>query len=76
MEREQEDEEDFKLIKEIHDSKYGKSGGRGIKMILENEYGVVMNLKKIYRLMKKFNLQTKIRRVRPKKDSVYQTISR
>lgn len=65
MERERKDEDDFKLIKEIHDSRQGKSGGRDIRMILQNVYGVVMNLKKIYRLMKKFNLQTKIRRANP-----------
>ncbi len=67
MERERKDEADFKLIKDIHDSKHGKLGGRAIKMILENVYGVVMNLKKIYRLMKKYNLQTKIRRANPYK---------
>jgi putative transposase len=67
IEREQKDEADFLLIKDIHDSRNGKSGGRAIRMILENVYGVVMNLKKIYRLMKKFNLQTKIRRANPYK---------
>ena len=67
MERERNDEADFLLIKDIHGAKHGKAGGRAVKMILENGYGVVMNLKKIYRLMKKFNLQTKIRRSNPYK---------
>jgi putative transposase len=33
-----------------------KKGSRSIKMILENEFGVTYNLKRIRRLMKKFNL--------------------
>jgi len=32
-----------------------KKGSRSIKMILEHEFGVIYNLKKIRRLMKKFN---------------------
>lgn len=66
-EKEQNDEADFQLIKEISDSKNNKSGGRDIKMILENDYGIVMNLKKIFRLKRKYNLQTKIRRSNPYK---------
>lgn len=34
-------------------------------MILENDHSVVMNHKKIRRLMKKFSLETKIRRAKP-----------
>jgi putative transposase len=66
-EREQRDEDDYILIKNVHDLKNGKSGGRDIKMILENDYGIVMNLKKIYRLKNKFNLYTKVRQSKPYK---------
>ncbi|MCM3720395.1 IS3 family transposase, partial [Fictibacillus phosphorivorans] len=38
LERETKDEEDYQLIKQIHDSKKGKLGGRVIKMRLENIY--------------------------------------
>ncbi|PMC39317.1 hypothetical protein CJ195_05135 [Bacillus sp. UMB0899] len=36
-------------------------------MVLENDYFTVMNLKKIYRIMNKFNLRSKIRRSNPYK---------
>ncbi|MGN7938748.1 IS3 family transposase [Metabacillus sp. 22489] len=65
--RERKDEQDFILIKQVYDEKNGKSGGRDIRMVLENDYFTVMNLKKIYRIMKKFNLKSKIRRSNPYK---------
>ncbi|MGJ9385548.1 IS3 family transposase [Salipaludibacillus sp. CF4.18] len=37
-----------------------KVGALQIKMILENDHSVVMNQKKIRRLMKKFSLETKL----------------
>ncbi len=36
-----------------------------MKMILENDYDVVMNHKKIRRLMRKYDLKAKIRRANP-----------
>ncbi|WP_084822283.1 IS3 family transposase [Bacillus sp. SA1-12] len=46
------------LIKQIYDEKSGKSGERDIRMVLENDYFTVMNLKKFYRIMNKFNLKS------------------
>ncbi|MCM3774752.1 IS3 family transposase [Fictibacillus phosphorivorans] len=63
--REQRDEEDYKLIKQIYDKRNKRDGGREIKMKLENDYGVIMNLKKIFRLTRKFNIQSIIRRKNP-----------
>ncbi|QNF29909.1 IS3 family transposase [Metabacillus elymi] len=67
IDRERKDVQDYKLIKQVFDEKNGKSGGRDIRMVLENDYFTVMNLKKIYRIMNKFNLKSKIRRSNPYK---------
>ncbi|QNF26435.1 IS3 family transposase [Metabacillus elymi] len=67
IDRERKDVQDYKLIKQVFDEKNGKSGGRDIRMVLENDYFTVMNLKKIYRIMNKFNLESKIRRSNPYK---------
>jgi putative transposase len=56
---------DYELIKEIFYKKKEKAGALVIKMILENDYFVVMNHKKIRRIMRKFNLVTKIRQINP-----------
>lgn len=65
--KEESDEQDAKLIREIFQENNAKVGALPIKMILENDYGVIMNHKKIRRLMKKFHLVTKIRRANPYK---------
>ncbi len=49
-------------IKEIFNRKNGAYGIRTIKMKLEHEYGIVMNRKKISRIMKEQNLITKTRK--------------
>jgi putative transposase len=59
------DWKDYELIKAIFEKKKGKAGALVIKMILENDYYVVMNHKKIRRIMKKFNLVAKIRQMNP-----------
>lgn len=59
------DERDFLLIKEHFDALKGKAGALVIKMRLERINGVVMNHKKIRRLMRKFHLVVKIRQVNP-----------
>ena len=56
------DRKDYPLIKTVFDKKKGKIGARTIKMELES-IGKVMNLKKIRRIMKKYGLACKIRRV-------------
>ncbi|MEG0931913.1 IS3 family transposase, partial [Algoriella sp.] len=50
--QEMNDEEDYKLIKLAYDYKNRNKGAKQIKMVLLNDYGVLMNLKKIKRLMK------------------------
>ena len=66
-EREENDWNDYELIKEIFDKKKGRAGALTIKMILENDYFVEMNHKKIRRNMGKFNLVAKVRQINPYK---------
>jgi putative transposase len=66
-EREENDWNDYELIKEIFDKKKGCAGALTIKMILENDYFVEMNHKKIRRIMRKFNLVAKVRQINPYK---------
>jgi putative transposase len=65
--REESDAADYEIIKDIFDRKNRKSGIRTIKMILENDMGIVMNLKRINRIKNKYNLITKVRRPNPYK---------
>ena len=61
------DEEDVALIKDFFYKKRGKVGALQIKMYLENVKKVIMNHKKIRRLMKKYGLVTKVRKSNPYK---------
>ncbi|GEB34510.1 hypothetical protein BPA01_40900 [Brevibacillus parabrevis] len=63
--REAADERDFLLIKEHFEALKGKAGALVIKMRLARLNGVVMNHKKIRRLMRKFKLVTVIRKANP-----------
>ena len=65
--RYKQDEEDIALLKEIFYKKGEKVGALQIKMILENDKLVIMNHKKIRRLMKKYGLVTKVRKSNPYK---------
>ena len=47
-----------------------KKGSRSIKMTLENEFGVIMNRKKIQRIMRKYNIICPIRKSNPYKSKV------
>ncbi len=58
---------DYLLVKEIFDSGKGKYGWRQVKMHLERKKKVVMNHKKIIRVMRKYGLVAKIRRRNPYK---------
>lgn len=58
------DYDDYLLIKEVFEKEKGKCGFRTIKMILEAR-GIIINHKKIRRIMKKYNLNAKIRRKNP-----------
>ena len=42
-----------------------KKGSRQIKMILENEFNIIYNLKRIRRIMKKYNIVCPIRKANP-----------
>lgn len=59
------DKQSYEQIKTICQRKHNKCGIRTIKMILENQYGIVMNLKKIARIKKEYGLITKIRKKNP-----------
>lgn len=56
IKRAQKDEESVKWVMKAFDRFRGfKKGARSIKMTLENEIGIVYNLKRIRRLMNNFN---------------------
>ena len=61
------DEKDYLVIKEIFDKGKCKLGWRPIKMRLEFDYKIIMNHKKIKRIMRERYLITKIRRKNPYK---------
>lgn len=63
--REEKDKEDFELILKAYQFKNRHKGARLIKMTLERDFDTIMNLKKIRRLMKKFNLICPIRKANP-----------
>ena len=52
----------FLLISSVFYACKEKSGSRTLKMLLENEKNIKMNIKKIRRIKNKYNLKTKIRR--------------
>ena len=58
---------DYLVIKEIFDDSKGKYGYRRIVEGLKIKYGVVMNGKKVLRIMKKYNLMAKYIRKSKKK---------
>lgn len=60
--RAKDDEHLENLITLIHESKKAKAGIRTIKMILERDFDLVVNLKRIYRIKKKLGLVTLRRR--------------
>jgi putative transposase len=67
LERAHSDAKAGELIKKAFQRRGYKKGSRSIKMILENEFGVIYNLKKIRRLMKKFNIICPHRKPNPYK---------
>jgi transposase InsO family protein len=66
--REEQDYQDYVLLKCIYDANKGKIGYRGLYMALEELMVTPMNHKKILRLMRKFNFFAKIRRANPYKN--------
>lgn len=71
--RERKDEADYETIKKVFDKHQGKVGALQIKMIIENTEHIVMNHKRIRRIMKKYNLVCKIRRINPYKQMAQAT---
>ena len=71
--RDDNDEKDMEIIRWIFTQNHEKVGALQIKMILENDFGVTMNHKKIRRLMKKFGLVAKIRQAKPYKQMLKAT---
>ncbi|MEC0302189.1 IS3 family transposase [Terribacillus saccharophilus] len=67
LKRERTDEADYNVIKKVYDQRNGRVGALQIKMILENDELILMNHKRIRRIMKKYNLLCKIRRANPYK---------
>lgn len=67
LERARLDNEAGQFIKKAFKRRGYKKGSRSIKMVLEHEFGVIYNLKKIRRLMKKFNIVCPHRKPNPYK---------
>lgn len=65
IEKEKKDKEDFEWILKAYKFKKRKKGSRQIKMVLDNEFDIHFNLKKIRRLMKKYGLKCPIRQANP-----------
>jgi putative transposase len=61
------DKFDFLSIKAAYDYKSIHKGAKQIKMRLERDFGICMNLKKIRRIMRKFDLICPIRKANPVK---------
>lgn len=55
---------DEELVREVFYLKKSKAGARRIRMYLMRDYGLLFNLKKIRRIMRKINLKVVIRRKR------------
>ena len=66
--REEQDYQDYLLLKCIYDANKGRIGYRGLYMALEELMETPMNHKKILRLMRKYNFFAKIRRPNPYKN--------
>ena len=66
LKREAQDSADFVKILAAYKHRGYNKGGRGIQMrLLRHDPPVVMNLKKVYRLMKKYGLKCPIRKANP-----------
>ncbi|MFS0781397.1 IS3 family transposase [Bacillus sp. 1P06AnD] len=65
MERELADEAVKEIILKAYQFRGRKKGTRQIKMTLQNQYGITYNLKRIRRIMKKFDIICPIRKANP-----------
>jgi putative transposase len=73
QEQQPKDYNDYLLIKEIFEKGKKKLGWRPIQMRLSKDYGLVMNHKKIRRIMAKYGLACQIRRKNPYKQIMKKT---
>jgi transposase InsO family protein len=69
----QKDHDDYLLVKEIFDKGKGKYGWRQVKMQLLRQKQIVMNHKKVIRIMRKYQLVAKIRQRNPYKSIMKKT---
>ncbi len=60
-------------IQQVFNAHKEKVGAKQIRMILENEFDVIYNLKSIKRIMRKYGMICKIRRRNPYKDMIKAT---
>ncbi|MGM0879362.1 MAG: IS3 family transposase, partial [Bacillota bacterium] len=67
QQRQERDLADYRLINQVFNQRRCKVGALQIKMILENDYGVIMNHKRIRRIMRMFHLFAKVRQTNPYK---------
>jgi transposase InsO family protein len=66
QEREEKDRADFEQILKAYRHRGYDKGGRGVQMrLLRHDPPIVMNLKKVYRLMRKYSLKCPLRRANP-----------
>ena len=65
FDKQEKDKPSLHLIKEVFEDNKQKAGIRTIAMMLENKYGIKMNLKKIARIKREYGLTTKIRKKNP-----------
>ncbi|WP_016995413.1 IS3 family transposase [Lysinibacillus boronitolerans] len=65
VEQEQADEVVKEIILKAYHFRGRKKGARQIKMTLENQYGITYNLKRIRRVMKKYQIICPIRKANP-----------
>ncbi len=63
--REPNDEAAKELILKAYNFKNRKKGARQIKLTLEGQFGIVYNLKRIRRIMKKYKIVCPIRKANP-----------
>ncbi|WP_371321714.1 IS3 family transposase [Robertmurraya korlensis] len=65
--QEKKDEALRNLVLKAYNFKNRKKGARQIKMVLAGQFGVVFNLKRIRRIMKKYGIESPFRRTNPYK---------
>lgn len=66
-EKDKQDENLRDIVLKAYNKKGFKKGAKSIKMVLENECGIVYNLKRIRRIMKKYNIVCPYRKANPYK---------